>query len=147
MAAGISYVYITRLVRSYVLRPESQPSPFGSRSVSKLAVLSGVPQGSILGPLLFLIYINDLQLSVTFSRALLFADDTKCLLSIKSPIDSQNLQTDLDAVGAWERLWNMLVNEGKCVHVQFFSNFEYITLLQYSMDLPSQIAIITKTLV
>ena len=62
------------------------------------------------------------------SRALLFADDTRSLLNIKSPLDSQNLQTDRDAVGAWGRLWNMLFNEGKCFHVQFSSNFELIAL-------------------
>ena len=80
------------------------------------------------------LFINDLPLSVTSSRALLFANDGKSLLNIKSPLDSQNLQTDLDAVGASGRPWNMLFNEGKCVHVQFFSNFEFIALFQYSIN-------------
>ena len=80
------------------------------------------------------LFINDLPLSVTSSRALLFADDTMSLQNIKSPLDSQNLQTDRVAVGAWGRLWNMLFNEGKCVHVQFFSNFDCIALFQYSIN-------------
>ena len=46
------------------------------------------------------LFINDLPLSVTSSQALPFADDTKSLVNIKSQLDSQNLQTDLDAVGA-----------------------------------------------
>ena len=101
---------------------------------SFVTVLSGVPQGSILGPLLFLIYINDLPLSITSSRALLYADDTNCLLGINSPLDSQNLQTDLDTVGAWGSEWNMLFNEGKCVHVMFSSNYESRNPFQYSIN-------------
>ena len=60
-----------------------------------LPVLSGVPQGSILGPLMFLIFVNDLPMSVSSSHLLLFADDTKCLKQIDNSEDCSALQQDL----------------------------------------------------
>ena len=64
------------------------------------AVLSGVPQGSVLGPILFLIYINDLDDDIT-STVLKFADDTKVFRKIKSDADRQHLQDDLNKLIEW----------------------------------------------
>ena len=78
-----------------------------------LDVDSGVPQGSVLGPILFLLYINDLPAS-TVSPMRLFADDCILYREIKTPEDSQLLQSDLDRVADWERDWLMDLNPAKC---------------------------------
>ena len=76
-------------------------------------VLSGVPQGSVLGPCLFLAYINDLPDSLK-SRARLFADDTIVYLTINSKSDSETLQSDLHKLEEWESTWSMEFNPDKC---------------------------------
>jgi len=76
-------------------------------------VLSGVPQGSVLGPILFLIYINDLDDGVS-SKVLKFADDTKVFRKVKRNADTHILQDDLAKLVKWSEKWQMLFNFGKC---------------------------------
>jgi len=76
-------------------------------------VLSGVPQGSVLGPLLFLIFINDLDLRL-LSTILKFADDTKILGKAITPTDRLQLQLDLDELCKWAKDWQMKFNVSKC---------------------------------
>ena len=77
------------------------------------SVLSGVPQGSVLGPILFLIYINDLDDSIT-SNVLKFVDDTKLFRKVNTDGDKQHLQNDLDRLMKWSEKWQMMFNFGKC---------------------------------
>ena len=80
----------------------------------ELTVTSGVPQGSVLGPILFLLYINDLPENVQ-SQVRLFADDTAIYLAVGKQNNPQQLQDDLDQLQKWEELWDMEFNPGKCV--------------------------------
>ena len=66
-----------------------------------LPVSYGVPQGSILGPLLFLIFINDIVSCISYSKILLFADDSKCFCPISVPRDYQLLQKDINSLLQW----------------------------------------------
>ena len=76
------------------------------------SVLSGVPQGSVLGPLLFLIYINDLDDNI-ISNVLKFADDAKVFRKVNTNGDKQHLQNDLDRLVKWSEKRQMF-NFGKC---------------------------------
>ena len=76
-------------------------------------VISGVPQGTVLGPILFLVYINDIAEGIQ-SSARLFADDGLLYRSIASEQDAVDLQSDLDAVVEWSRVWQMRFNPTKC---------------------------------
>ena len=78
-------------------------------------VLSGVPQGSVLGPLLFIIYINDLQEVIKSSNMYTFADDTKIVSKISSEMDIKALQRDLDSIDRWSVINNMELNRDKFV--------------------------------
>ena len=79
-------------------------------------VLSGVPQGSVLGPALFLLYINDITEGIT-SPMRLFADDSVIYRAIKTQKDLKTLHHDLQKVFEWAERWNMKFNVYKCTHV------------------------------
>jgi hypothetical protein len=76
-------------------------------------VESGVPQKSVLGPSLFLYYINDMPENIK-STVRLFADDTIVYLTITSDVDRVRLQEDLDRLAHWEQTWKISFHPEKC---------------------------------
>ena len=84
----------------------------GHRS-DTVPVTSGVPQGSVLGPCLFLLYINDMAEKLN-STVRLFADDTIAYLAIGDNNDAASLQHDLDLLASWEQTWQMEFHPDKC---------------------------------
>ena len=85
---------------------------------SGFVATSGVPQGSILGPLLFNIFINDLT-SIFESLCLLFADDLKLYAVIKSISDAVKLQSDINKLLKWCATWGIDINIKKCVVMSY----------------------------
>lgn len=84
----------------------------GSASTER-PVTSGVPQGSVIGPVLFLVYINDLPDNIT-SKCKIFADDTKLYRASDTEEDRRTLQEDLTKLDRWAERWQMEFNVEKC---------------------------------
>ena len=80
-------------------------------------VTSGVPQGSVLGPVLFLIYINDLDVGLSCNIKK-FADDTKIYGQVNNEADCRKLQDDLDRLISWSVRWGMEFNVEKCKYLR-----------------------------
>ena len=99
---------ILKLISSF-LGVRTQPVVLEGESSLEVPVTTGVPQGSVLGPLLFLFYTNDLPENIQY-QVRLFADDT----AVINPNDSNILQSDLDKLQEWERTSDMEFNPSKC---------------------------------
>ena len=76
-------------------------------------VTSGIPQGSVLGPILFVLYINDLPTNI-MSDVFMFADDTEMYRTIRGPNDQRILQADLDNLSTWSTKWLLKFHPDKC---------------------------------
>ena len=84
-------------------------------------VKSGVPQGSVLGPILFLIYVSDISDDVS-SNVILFADDTKLYSRVERQEDCHTLQEDINKLVNWSEKWLMRFNTEKCKVLHFGHN-------------------------
>ena len=87
-----------------------------------ISKIRGIPQGSVLGPILFIIYINDLPDSVKSSLLKIFADDTKIFKTIANVQDKEDLQRDLDSLSIWSIKWLLPFNEPKCKVIHYGKN-------------------------
>ena len=97
-------------------------------------VLSGVPQGSVIGPILFLILIGDIDQNVAHAFLSSFADDTRVGKAIKSVADAALLQQDLNQVYQWAALNNMEFNEPKFDLLRYGRNIELKDATSYVTD-------------
>ena len=96
-------------------------------------VTSGVPQGTVQGPVLFLAYINDLHESITNSNVRLFADDCVLYRDITDRNDTDLLQQDIDALGRWEAKWLMEFKSTSALScTQLTPNTKYNTSTHYT---------------
>ena len=84
---------------------------------------SGIPQGSVLGPLLFLVFIGDLYENVTASL-LIYVDDSKVKQAVKNEDEVETLKDNLDKIYKWEQENNMKFNRGKCQVLRYCTNNE-----------------------
>ena len=102
-------------IKSFLSHRKQRVSVNGAL-LDNTCVTSGVPQGSVLGPVLFLLYINDINNNIQ-SPIRLFADDSIIYRKIKSETDNSILQSDLIQLQTWSNKWQMEFNIPKCVHL------------------------------
>ena len=95
-------------------------------------VTSGIPQGSVIGPLLFVLFINDLP-ELTKSDTFLFANDIKIFRTITDKNDQGILQDDLNTLEQWSNKWLLKFHPSKCKHMTIGNN--NIGEIKYSMTL------------
>ena len=130
---------ILQWIRSW-LTHRKQKVVVDGESSSATIVKSGVPQGTVLGPLMFLAYINDINESIS-SSIRLFADDCVVYSTISTPCDAEQLQDDLNHIYAWSEKWQMKLNTDKCVLLRCTRS---LTPVQYTYTLNDR-ALISKS--
>ena len=110
-----------------VLSERSQKVVINGKSSDSAKVTSGIPQGSVLGPILFLVFINDLP-EVILAFIKLFADDAKVLGRVNSIMQATTVQISLDNAVDWANIWEMKYHFKKCKHLHIGNhdiNFDY----------------------
>ena len=127
---------LLKWIRSFLVGREQRVVVDGMESVPS-KVLSGVPQGTVLGPLFFLIYINDISKGLSKGTKIrLFADDSLLYRTIESPSDSAILQKDLETLQLWEKKWKMEFHPGKCQLLRITNKIDPIKSTYFIHDTP-----------
>ena len=110
--SALKWIESFLIERKQCVKLNSTFSPF-------VDVTSGVPQGSVLGPVLFLIFSADVKQVIKHSKFSVYADDIKLFRSIKSVGDCNFLQQDLDSVSRWSTIWQLKLNceKTKCLKI------------------------------
>ena len=103
------------------LKHRKQRVSVNSAQSSWKEVLSGIPQGSVLGPILFILYINDLPNQLK-NRALMYADDTKIYAKVNTRNDRDMMQQDLMTALEWAETWQLRFNQEKCKVLHYGRN-------------------------
>jgi len=102
-----------------------------------MSVFSGIPQGTILGPILFLIYINDLP--EICEDTYLYADDAKLYKFIRNDSDYQTLQENFNELQKWSNKWQLQLDAAKCKVISFgrgdMAQYEY-TIISQNLAIP-----------
>ena len=121
-------------IRSFLTGRSQKVVVNGSKS-KPAEVRSGIPQGSVLGPLLFVIYINDLPDAIgnENSHIYMFADDTKVYRKIQKEADTEALQSDIKAMYDWSNKWLLKFHPEKC-QVMRIGNKTSPPLKEYYME-------------
>lgn len=128
---NISSIFI-KIVASY-LANRKQYVVYNSCKSKTYYAISGVPQGSNLGPLLFLIYVNDLPGVVRYSECLMFADDVKLFRAVESTTDCELLQEDINRLTNWANQNKLDLNVAKCVAMSIKRKHQPINF-SYNID-------------
>ena len=115
---------LLRLIKNFLSDRTRKVIVNGEES-NPASVTSGILQGSVLGPILFSIYINDLP-DVVCNTVKLSADDTKLYSVVESAEKRKNLQKDINNISKWSEDWLLTFNKNKCKHVHLGSKFHNV---------------------
>ena len=127
-------LYIVKWIQDYLSDRFSSIKIHNSFS-DTFKIPCGVPQGSHIGPILFILFINDLLSEIQFSNCLLFADDCKLSYLINSLDDCMKLQSDLIKICEWCNLNGMQINIKKCFVISFSRSYQ---LFNYDYKIDNQ---------
>ena len=142
---GINGTYL-RWISNFLLGRSQRVMVSGTGS-EWASVLSGVPQGSVLGPVLFICYINDMPDTVS-SFIYMYADDTKISRQVAKAEDSKKLQDDLNRIQQWSDKWQLRFNSTKCkvIHLGHDNSKVTYTMTNDSVEVPLEHSIEEKDL-